>query len=150
MCILIYIDIKIGELYTSQCRVCMMYLKPLRWLRWPVNQCKVWRGDILQPGAAVVTLILSALILSHALLLAAWLAVTGVVRCGDNGHYEVFYLYIWDERLFIPFYVFMTEKNGSDIVIFINGRIEMSANFASRCSLPINQMSRSGDKDAQV
>ena len=68
----------------------------------------------------------------------AWLAVTGVVRCGDNGHYEVFYLYIWDERLFIPFYLFMTEKNGSDIVIFINGRIEMIANFASRCSLDVS------------
>ena len=65
----------------------------------------------------------------------AWLAVTGVVRCGDSGHYEVFYLYIWDERLFIPFYLFMTEKNGSDIAIFINGRIVTSANFASRCSL---------------
>ena len=29
----------------------------------------------------------------------------------------------------------MTEKNGSDIAIFINGRIVTSANFASRCSL---------------
>ena len=59
----------------------------------------------------------------------AWLAVTGVVRCGDNGHYEVFYLYIWDERLCIPFYLFMTEKNGSDIVIFINGCIETECQF---------------------
>ena len=57
------------------------------------------------------------------------------MRCGDNGHYEVFYLYIWDERLFIPFYLFIMEKNGSDIAIFINGRIVTSANFASRCSL---------------
>ena len=31
----------------------------------------------------------------------------------------------------------MTEKNGSDTVIFINGRIETSANFASRYSLDI-------------
>ena len=29
----------------------------------------------------------------------------------------------------------MTEKNAPDIVIFINGRIETSVNFASRCSL---------------
>ena len=29
----------------------------------------------------------------------------------------------------------MTEKNGPDIAIFINGRIVTSANFASRCSL---------------
>ena len=31
----------------------------------------------------------------------------------------------------------MTEKNGPDIAIFINGRIVTSANFASRCSLPM-------------
>ena len=32
------------------------------------------------------------------------------------------------------------EKNGSDIAIFINGRIVTSANFASRCSLLPDKM----------
>ena len=43
----------------------------------------------------------------------------------------------------------MTEKNGSDIVIFINGRIEMIANFASRCSLVVRcggRWTQQGDK----
>ena len=135
MCILICIYIKIGELYTSQCRVCMMYLKPLRWLRWPVNQCKVWRGDILQPGAAVVTLILSALILSHALLLAAWLAVTGVVRCGDNGHYSHTFETRKVGRLCFQYYLFITKKNGQNLVNFVNVHTETSANFAGRWCL---------------
>ena len=34
----------------------------------------------------------------------------------------------------------MTEKNGPDIAIFINGRIVTSANFASRCSLNMTSL----------
>jgi len=40
----------------------------------------------------------------------AWLAVMGVVRCGDNGYYEVFFLYILDERLCFTYDLFMDEK----------------------------------------
>ena len=40
----------------------------------------------------------------------AWLAVMGVVRCGDNGHYEVFFLYILDERLCFTYDLFMDER----------------------------------------
>ena len=62
----------------------------------------------------------------------AWLAVMGVVRCGDNGHYEVFFLYILDERLCFTYDLFMDEKNGPNLVNLIYGRIEMSADFAGR------------------
>jgi len=62
----------------------------------------------------------------------AWLAVMGVVRCGDNGYYEVFFLYILDERLCFTYDLFMDEKNCPNLVNLIYGRIKTSANFAGR------------------
>ena len=70
----------------------------------------------------------------------AWLAVMGVVRCGDNGHYEVFFLYILDERLSFPYDLFMTEKNDSNFVNLISERIGTSDNFAGRYCLWVSKV----------
>ena len=76
--------------------------------------------------------------MSPALLLVGLNGLTGNHGCCEMwwqwALQSVFLIYLRQTTLYSILFIY-DEKNGPHIVIFIYGRIETSANFASRCSL---------------